>query len=101
MGSISPSAKGLILNKAEVSSATNDPNNSNNTATEKTNVIGNCHINFDINGDGSVNITDLLNLLNIISGNLPSNSRCDLNCDGNVDISDGEILAQYLVSNLF
>ena len=101
MGSISPSAKGLILNKAEVSSTTNDPNNSNNTATEKTNVIGNCHINFDINGDGSVNITDLLNLLNIISGNLPSNSRCDLNCDGNVDISDGEILAQYLVSNLF
>lgn len=51
----------------------------------------------DIDGDGTVNISDVSALLNILSGLGKANlSVCDLNEDGNVNISDVSALLNFL-----
>ncbi len=99
-GRVETWAVSFILNTVSVSSDTRDKNDSNNVATQITD-IGTCDRNYDINGDGKVNVVDLYELLNMIVGNIQMNSKGDLNCDQVVNISDAEILALYLVSVLW
>ncbi len=54
----------------------------------------------DVEGK-NVDIVDLSRIMNMISGNLGLDPHYDLNGDGKVDVSDAEILSQFIVSNLF
>ena len=42
----------------------------------------------DVNGDETVNISDVVAVINTISGNKSFMDTADVNCDGNVNISD-------------
>ena len=66
---------------------------------DKNMTIGSCRAYFqtdmganlvgDVNGDGAVDISDVVRLVNIILGNgMVENSSADVNGDGAVDISD-------------
>ena len=46
------------------------------------------YIRGDVNIDGSVDISDVVELVNIILNGLSDNPRADVNEDGSVDISD-------------
>jgi hypothetical protein len=46
------------------------------------------YIRGDVNNDGSVDISDVVELVNIILNGLSDNPRADVNEDGSVDISD-------------
>jgi hypothetical protein len=42
----------------------------------------------DVNGDGEVNVTDLVPLVNMILGVTPSSTAADVNGDGEVNVTD-------------
>ena len=42
----------------------------------------------DVNGDGKVNIEDVIDIIDIILGILPGNSAADVNSDGKINIED-------------
>ena len=46
------------------------------------------YLRGDVNNDGSVDISDVVELVNIILNSQSGNPRADVNEDGNVDISD-------------
>ena len=60
------------------------------------------HVTFlrgDVNGDGSVNISDVTALIDLLlGGGTISNSAADCNQDGNVNISDVTALIDHLLS---
>ena len=52
----------------------------------------------DVNGDGSVNIGDVNQVINtILSGN--QGARGDVNHDGVVNISDVNLIINYIINN--
>ena len=54
----------------------------------------------DVNGDGNVDISDVVGLVNIIlSDGTDENSSADVNGDGNVDISDVVALVNIILSD--
>ena len=54
----------------------------------------------DVNGDGSVNISDVTTLIDLLlGGSTISNPAADCNQDGSVNISDVTALIDYLLSN--
>ena len=54
----------------------------------------------DVNGDGSVNISDVTALIDLLlGGGTISNPAADCNQDGSVNISDVTALIDYLLSN--
>jgi Dockerin type I domain len=57
----------------------------------------------DVNFDGIINVTDLAQMANSISGNvvLSEPTAADLNLDGKVDNADLTILANWLAGNIF
>ena len=52
--------------------------------------------NEDLNGDGTVNISDVTALLNALAGSVPPPETYDLNDDGTVNISDVTVLLNIL-----
>lgn len=56
----------------------------------------------DVNFDGTIDISDLAFLSNVLAGNitLPDPAPADLNLDGRVDATDQTILANYLAGNI-
>jgi hypothetical protein len=46
------------------------------------------YLRGDVNNDGYVDISDVVELVNIILNSQSGNPRADVNEDGNVDISD-------------
>jgi hypothetical protein len=56
----------------------------------------------DLNFDNTIDISDLVLMGNVISGNvtLPDTAPADLNLDGRVDTADQTILANYLAGNI-
>ena len=56
-------------------------------------------IRGDVNGDGSVDISDVTALIDLLLGNGPiSNPVADCNQDGSIDISDVTALIDYLLN---
>ncbi|MBR3728312.1 MAG: dockerin type I repeat-containing protein, partial [Muribaculaceae bacterium] len=54
----------------------------------------------DVNGDGSVNISDVTTLIDLLlGGGTISNPAADCNQDSSVNISDVTALIDYLLSN--
>jgi isocitrate dehydrogenase len=54
----------------------------------------------DVNGDGSVNISDVTTLIDLLlGGGSISNPAADCNQDSSVNISDVTALIDYLLSN--
>ena len=54
----------------------------------------------DVNGDGSVNITDVTNLIDLLlSGSTISNSAADTNRDGSINITDVTVLIDFLLNS--
>ena len=67
--------------------------------TENKNYIANWALYGDANGDGKVNILDLMAITKYIGGAQNTNivlNAADLNADGKVDNKDSEILKKYL-----
>ena len=52
----------------------------------------------DLNGDGDLNIMDIIVLVNIILGNADPTDTGDLNADGNVDIMDAVVLVNVILN---
>ena len=52
----------------------------------------------DINGDGTVDISDVTALLNVLDGSLAQNDACDLNGDDVVDVSDVTAILNMLAA---
>ena len=60
----------------------------------------NAGLRGDVNGDGSVNISDVTALIDLLlGGSTISNPAADCNQDGSVNISDVTALIDYLLSN--
>ena len=57
------------------------------------------YIRGDVNIDGSVDISDVVELVNIILNGLSDNPRADVNEDGSVDISDVVDLVNIVLNN--
>lgn len=53
---------------------------------------------LDLNGDGSVNIADVVDLVDVILGD-DSSEEYDLNGDGTVNIADVNLLISYILDN--
>ncbi len=53
----------------------------------------------DVNNNGSVDITDVVELVNMILNSQSGNSRADVNDDGSVDISDVVKLVNIILNN--
>ncbi len=56
-------------------------------------------IRGDVNGDGSVNISDVTTLIDLLLGGTISNPAADCNQDSSINISDVTSLIDYLLSN--
>ena len=52
----------------------------------------------DVNGDGSVNISDVTTLIDMLLGNGSTSPAADVNGDGSVSISDVTTLIDMLLS---
>ena len=52
----------------------------------------------DINGDGSVDTTDVTALLNVLAGVFAKNAACDVDGSGNVNIDDVTVLLNILAA---
>ena len=52
----------------------------------------------DINGDGTVDISDATELLNVLDGSLAQNDACDVNGDYVVNVSDVTAILNMLVA---
>ena len=59
----------------------------------------NASLRGDVNGDGSVNISDVTALIDLLLGGGISNPAADCNQDSSVNISDVTALIDYLLSN--
>ena len=95
-----PTATSTITNTASVAaSGSPDPNTADNTATEETVVIAT--ICGDLNGNGAVDVFDVIASLQIIVGLLdPSPTQQtvgDLDGDGDIDVFDAIITLQMIV----
>ncbi|MBC8256745.1 MAG: hypothetical protein H8E85_05485 [Candidatus Marinimicrobia bacterium] len=55
--------------------------------------------NGDVNGDGSLDILDIVMIVNMILAGETNNSNADYNSDGNVDILDIVAIVQVIVGN--
>ena len=54
----------------------------------------------DINGDGTINVTDVTALVNKILGSASySDSVCDINGDGTVNVTDVTTLVNMILGN--
>tara|TARA_Y100000748_G_C15280162_1_gene404218 strand:- start:92 stop:691 length:600 start_codon:yes stop_codon:yes gene_type:complete len=58
---------------------------------------GSCNVG-DINGDGQINVVDIVNLVNWIFDELPYNSVADLNSDGTINVVDIVTLVNSILS---
>ena len=64
----------------------------------KINFIKEMDISYDINGDGSINITDVACLVNMILGmSSDVSDACDINGDGAVSIIDVATLVNFIL----
>ena len=70
---------------------------SNAGQTAFLNSISTSVVDGDIDGNGSVNIFDMLTMLGVISGDEQTTANTDLNADGKTDISDLILLLGILV----
>jgi Ca2+-binding EF-hand superfamily protein len=52
---------------------------------------------YDVNNDGSVDISDVVSLVNFILDSSTTNSSYDVNGDGNIDISDVVALVNMIL----
>lgn len=52
---------------------------------------------YDVNNDGSTDISDVVSLVNFILDSSTTNSSYDVNGDGNVDISDVVALVNMIL----
>lgn len=52
----------------------------------------------DVNGDGTVNISDLTRLIELLNGREQQNARGDWDNDGDIDTSDVSILVNLLLN---
>ena len=59
-------------------------------------ILVGCTSKYDINNDGKVSITDLVQLRRMVDGIQQHNNKADINNDGVVDIFDLTILREYL-----
>ena len=61
------------------------------------NVIANNSLLGDINQDGSVNVLDIVSLINIILDETPSNESSDINEDGTINVLDIVLLVNIIL----
>lgn len=62
-------------------------------------VIGRPYVCGDANGDGTVNISDVVSVIGLVFGCWPIHPPLvsgDVNCDGNVNVSDATYLINYI-----
>ena len=52
------------------------------------NIVGEEHLTGDVNGDGNVDISDVVAVINTMAGDTTYQETADVNGDGNPDISD-------------
>lgn len=64
------------------------PNNPNEPTGSQTGVDNSDVRRGDVNGDGEVNVTDLIPLVSMILGQFDSNAAADVNGDGEVNVTD-------------
>lgn len=51
----------------------------------------------DVDGDGSLSIKDVVNLINVLNAKSSSSFRSDINLDGKTDLTDKDLLIKYLL----
>ena len=64
------------------------------------NVLSEEFVTGDINGDGDVNVIDVVVLVNVILGFEEENSSSDLNNDGSINVLDVVLLVNLILYEL-
>ena len=71
----------------------------NNATGAYNEILLSTRLDGDVNGDGSVNVSDVTALINMILGVIPKNiASGDINGDGNVNVSDVTALVNLILS---
>ncbi len=95
-GSIDPSAGASIINTAKVISRTIDPDRTNNTVVETTE-INPPRTTGDLNGDGTLNLEDLVTAVQVMTGinsALEMDTADDIDGDGKIGMAEAIFIMQ-------
>jgi len=97
MTTVTAEAGSTLTYTATVSGKEADVNPANNSATETTMVVAAAVRRGDLNGDGAVDVNDLVKLIRILQGVEPAVEAADVNLDGRIDVRDLVRLLQALL----
>ena len=92
---ITPTTSGTLILNVNENVAADEANNPNTAATEQTLTVQLIPA-WDVNGDGTVNVLDLILVAQHLGETSPANSEVDVNADGSINILDLIAVAQHI-----